>query len=154
MGEGCLGVCEEEDDLLELHARELEQVLQVLAPLYDAVVLGDLDLEELHVRDVRGEARERLAARAAHAEQQRVASGLAEHAADAADLRHGVAEEHEVHWDVLLVVLAERVVHDRRELLHARHLVSVSVSVRVRARVRVRVRVRVVESVSVLVTSS
>ena len=87
--EGCLGVCEEEDDLLELHARELEQVLQVLAPLDDAVVLGDLDLEELHVRDVRGEAREGLPARAAHAEEQRVASGLAQDAADAADLRHG-----------------------------------------------------------------
>ena len=125
MGEvyaGCLGVCEEEDDLLELHARKLEQVLQVLAPLDDAVVLGDLDLEELHVRDVRGEAREGLPTRAAHAEEQRVASGLAQDAADAADLRHGVAEEHEVHRDVLLVVLAERVVHDRRELLHARHL--------------------------------
>ena len=57
-----LRVDEEEDDVLELVPRQLEHRLQVLAPLERAVVLRDLDLEELVVGDVRREPRERLAA--------------------------------------------------------------------------------------------
>ena len=67
---------------------------------------------------------------------------MAEDTADAADMRHGVAEEDEVHGDVLLVVLTEGFVHERRELIYVGDLVRVRVRVRVRARVRVRVGVR------------
>ena len=119
---GDLRVDEEEDDGAELDARHAQHRLQVLAPLERAVVFRDLDLEALEVREVAREAREGLAARASHAEEQAVAARLAQHAADAAHVRDGVGEEHEVHRHVHLIVLAERLVHLLREPRQVGHL--------------------------------
>ena len=52
---------------------------------------------------------------------------MAEDTADAADMCHGVAEEDEVHGDMLLVVLAQGLVHERRELVYVGDLVRVRV---------------------------
>ena len=55
-----LRVGEEEHELLPLVAHHQQRLLQVIAPLGLAVVLGDLDLEAVELGHRRREARERL----------------------------------------------------------------------------------------------
>ncbi len=71
-----LRVAEEEDGLRVAEAGGEHDLLEVVAPLLHAVVLGELDLEAVVLGHVGREARERLAARAAHAQQQRVPKRL------------------------------------------------------------------------------
>eukprot|EP00967_Tisochrysis_lutea_P151733 scaffold295678_cov28-Tisochrysis_lutea.AAC.2 len=62
-----LRVGKEEHHRGAVAAGHKEELLQVLAELVQAVTLGELNLETLHFGHVRGEARERLLARAADA---------------------------------------------------------------------------------------
>ena len=66
-------------------------------PLRAAVRLGELDLVNLKLLDVRREPRERLSPRPAHAHQQRVPPGLRDYPADATHVLERVQEQHEVH---------------------------------------------------------
>ena len=67
-------VGEHEDGRLGLHARAAVERLEVLEQVVGVVRLGERDLEARGVADVRGEARERLLARAADADEQRAAA--------------------------------------------------------------------------------
>ena len=71
-----LGVVKQEHRLLAGIARPHQQLLQVFAPLDEAIALGDLDAEAVKLGDGGGERRERLAPAAADAHQQRVAERL------------------------------------------------------------------------------
>eukprot|EP00966_Prymnesium_polylepis_P179650 4159641-Prymnesium_polylepis.1 len=118
-----LRVGEEEGHQLALLAAPEQDLLAVVAPLRLAVRLGDLDLEALVLGDGRREPRERLAARAADAEEQAVAARLAQHARDARDVRDGVDEHDERHLlGVLRVVVLEVLLDGRDHLGHVRDL--------------------------------
>ena len=78
-------------------ARPKEKLLEVILPLDRSISLGDLDLEAVVAGHGRREARDGLAAAAAHTEQQAVAHRLADDAADARDVANGVNEHDEGH---------------------------------------------------------
>lgn len=92
---------------------------------------GESDLEALVAADERGELRERLLARAADADEERVPARHADDARDLHDVRHGVLEEYEVEAaaaDRLVVLILEELeplleaVERRNRLVHLRHL--------------------------------
>ena len=114
-----LRVREEEHDALLLDARDVVHLLEVLLEVAQAVVAADDDLRHLVVADEGAEAAEALLARAAHADEQRVARGVEDDARDAAHVLERVLEEHEVHGRVDLVVLAQALVEDALEAVHA-----------------------------------
>eukprot|EP00966_Prymnesium_polylepis_P257874 5956968-Prymnesium_polylepis.1 len=100
-----LRVVEQEDHLGPVAPALQQHLLHVVAPLGDRVLLRHLHLEHAQLLDVRREPRERLAARAADADEHQVAVRLREHARDAAQVGDGVDEHDELHR-----VLGERVV--------------------------------------------
>ena len=118
-----LGVGEQEDGRLALHARALEHLLDVLAPVDERIGLGDLDREDLHIGQVRREARDGLTSRAAHAREQRIASGHLKHARDLAHVLDREEEEHELHRlgrDLVVVVqVLDHVLLELRKVAHA-----------------------------------
>mmetsp|Transcript_33532 Transcript_33532/g.94240 ORF Transcript_33532/g.94240 Transcript_33532/m.94240 type:complete len:546 (-) Transcript_33532:220-1857(-) len=109
-------------ELLEIH-------LQVCQP----VALVHEDAEYVLVIDETAQARQRLLARAADTDEQRVAAGVVGDARDSADVPKGVVEEHEVHGRVRFVVLVELVFH---HLLQVRPVLHWQVLPLVAARLR------------------
>lgn len=99
-----LSVGEQEDGVLVLDARLFVQLFEIVVERVVVVAARELDLKTLVAANVRGEPRERLLARAAHAHQQRVAALLANHARDARDVLHGVHEEHHFYLFVVLQI--------------------------------------------------
>ena len=77
--------------------REFHNLLQVVVPLHAAVRLGQLNLVNLKLLDVRREPRERLPPTPADAHEQRVPAGLRDDAADAAHVLQRVQKQHQVH---------------------------------------------------------
>ena len=112
---GDLVVGEEEQHALLLDARLVVHGLQVILEVVDAVRRRDHDLDDRVAADERGEARERLLARAADADEQRVAALVGTMRVMRRRVLHRVLEEHEVHHRVHLVVLVERVLEPSRE---------------------------------------
>jgi hypothetical protein len=126
----------EEDGWLARSAREAQHRLEVLAPVGHRVRLAHLDREDLHLRNVRGEACDRLAARAADAREQRVAAWHLQHARDLADVLDGEEEEDELHRLGRDLVVVVEVLH--HHLLHAVHVAHALVLALGRLRVGVR----------------
>jgi len=104
-----LRVVEEEHRRRLLRARQVVELLQVLAEELRFVPADHLDHEQLEVADVRRQSCQRLAARAAHADEHRVAARHGDDALDAADVADRVDKEHEIHrlHAALEVVLLE-----------------------------------------------
>eukprot|EP00965_Chrysotila_dentata_P080969 2672562-Pleurochrysis_carterae.AAC.1 len=92
-----LAVAQQEGHLLAVAAGGCQQLLQVVAPLCQAVGLAHLQSEGDAALDVRGQTREALPARAADADEQRVAERLRKHARDPAHVVKRVLEEHQTH---------------------------------------------------------
>ena len=107
-----LRVREQKHDALALLAGAAVHLLQVLAEAVHVVRAADDDHVGRVAADVRREAAQRLLARAPDADEQRVAAGVGDDAADAAHVLHGVLKQHQVHGGVGLVVLLERL-HER-----------------------------------------
>mmetsp|Transcript_44777 Transcript_44777/g.132226 ORF Transcript_44777/g.132226 Transcript_44777/m.132226 type:complete len:244 (-) Transcript_44777:532-1263(-) len=110
-------VGEQEDDLVALEARRRVERVHVLLEVAHAVRLGQLHLEDGEGRDERREPRERLLARAAHADEERVAARRVDDARDAADVLHRLVEEHEVHLGVGFIIFVQLGVENFLELL-------------------------------------
>mmetsp|Transcript_31441 Transcript_31441/g.79872 ORF Transcript_31441/g.79872 Transcript_31441/m.79872 type:complete len:584 (-) Transcript_31441:2844-4595(-) len=118
-----LRVGEEEHSRLAVASCDSEQPLDVLAPLVLPVGLGDFDGDDRVVHDKGGQLRARLPAAPPDPDQERVAAGGAEHAADAGDVLDHEEEEDELHR--LLghgVVVLEKGVADLNHLLGVLHL--------------------------------
>ncbi len=93
-----LRVTEQEHGRLALAARFHEHLLDVLAPLVLAVVLADLDLEQVEVGHERGQLRRALPTTAADADQERVAVVLFKDSGHATNVLDGELEHDKVHW--------------------------------------------------------
>eukprot|EP00968_Pinguiococcus_pyrenoidosus_P021236 scaffold2724_cov260-Pinguiococcus_pyrenoidosus.AAC.23 len=91
-----LRVGEEEDNVFHRHAGNQHVLLDVLPKLVEAIPTRDLNLPAGHAGSERRYASEALLAAAPHADQHRVASRLPQDPRDAAGVRDGVLEEHEV----------------------------------------------------------
>ncbi len=87
-------VGEEEHDLLVVGAQPAVQLLEVLPEGQVVVAPHQRDLKDLAAARVRGQARERLLAAAADADQQQVALRQPRRPADAGQVLQGVLEEH------------------------------------------------------------
>jgi hypothetical protein len=92
-----LRVREEKHDGFVFDSCFLHHLLQVVTPLSDTVVLGQLDLEALKVNHVRSQPGHALPTRPTHAEEEGVAHGLANDATDLGCVLHSVVEQHEAH---------------------------------------------------------
>ena len=105
-------------------ARHRVQLLEVLTEEVRLVAADDLDGEHFELGDVRREPRERLAARAADADEERVAARHRQDPLDAADVADRVGEQHEVHRlrAGLHVVVVEPFFHQRLQPLGVGHL--------------------------------
>ena len=71
-----LAVVEKENVLIDRGGRLLEEALEAVSPLLEAVVFAHLELVELVPGDVSGQAGQGLASRPAHTNQQHVGLGL------------------------------------------------------------------------------
>ena len=78
----------------------LVQRFEILPELLSAVILGDFDLKSRVIADEGGESRERLPSAAADADQQHVASRLANPANDSSNVLDRVSEQHQIHRNV------------------------------------------------------
>jgi hypothetical protein len=105
-----LRVAEQEHCGLRIGPRLHKHLFQVLPPLSHAIVLGHLNGKHLVVCNEGGDARKALAPAAAHAHQQRIAIGLLDDAADAADMLHRIQEHHQV--QPALALLEWRVINE------------------------------------------
>ena len=88
-----LSVREQEHGGLALKPGLAVQRAEILLELQRAVQLGDLDLEHVHLRRVRRQPRQRLAAGATDADQHGVAAGQRQHTVDAHKVPDCVAEQ-------------------------------------------------------------
>ena len=110
---------EEGDGLVDDHPVER---LEVLAEEGLVVAARQRHAEDIAARRVRGEPRDRLLARAAHADEQRVAARQAHEPVDAHDVVEAVVKEDEVHGLVGHVVLLDHLVEDGLDRVEVRHV--------------------------------
>ena len=83
----------EEDDLLALHAGQLEHDLEVLAKVGVLVAFLDVQLEHVTIGDVGGQLHDRALAAAIHANEQHVPGRLTYHSTRSANVLDGLFEE-------------------------------------------------------------
>mmetsp|Transcript_60967 Transcript_60967/g.143562 ORF Transcript_60967/g.143562 Transcript_60967/m.143562 type:complete len:275 (-) Transcript_60967:1080-1904(-) len=127
-----LRVAEQEHSLDPILARAQQSFLHILTPLRLPVTFRDLDLETAHVGGVGSEPRKALPSTAADAEQKCVALGLAQNAADPADVFNSVEEHHELHRLVRLLIVLLQVPFDR--LPQNSLVLNLAVETRIRVR--------------------
>ena len=76
---------------------EVKADLEVLSEVREAVSLGELQLHTGEAPQCSSKAREALLAAAAHAHQQGIGSGLAQHPSNAGNVVHCILEEDQAH---------------------------------------------------------